>query len=475
MTAEWHYGEEEPSNGPVSLEELKQLVASGQVQPTYMVWKAGMPEWLPAGEVEDLFPKQATTSEPAAGQQPPVPPTQLPYASHGSPRRLPSLRTAVVGLAAFCVIGLIVAASFMFFPSKSKPGDTAAKTETEEATPEPTTEGEAAEQESEDLPEKVQHSLATLKTSPADPEANLVVGKYHCLQKDDWDKGLPMLAQGSDAALKQLAAAELAKPTAAEEQKKLGDGWWEFAGSKVKLAWKGSLRRAVYWYRKAVGSGGGRKAELEQRIAVYESLPDGFMIVSRRTNATPEYSRAICTHLSLEVNRTEKLPEKPGMLGVGIAGLELKGAGLLELKVKASPELGGRNRNIFAGFMVDYQTAQGYTKRVALSIGPPNRDRVAKLPLWGKHEVPDDFVDLDVKDTYQLDLQQWAPPGWTGQAWFGLLLQQRTPNTFVKAELVPHTASPKAAKAEAKVEEEPPAAPSNPAKGKKRREKSKEG
>jgi len=63
MTAEWHYGEEEPSNGPVSLEELKQLVASGQVQPTHMVWKAGMPEWRAAGDVEELFPKQATVSE----------------------------------------------------------------------------------------------------------------------------------------------------------------------------------------------------------------------------------------------------------------------------------------------------------------------------------------------------------------------------------------------------------------------------
>ena len=135
------------------------------------------------------------------------------------------------------------------------------------------------------------------------------------------------------------------------------------------------------------------------------------------------------------------MPEKPGMLGSGLAGMELKGVRFLELKVKASPELGGTNKNAFAGFMVDYQTAEGYTKRVALSIGPFNRDRVAKVPSWGRGDVPDDFVDLGRKDSYQLDLQKLAPPGWTGQVWIVLTLQQYAPGTFLKAELTPHEKS----------------------------------
>ena len=86
MTAEWHYGEEEPSNGPVSLEELNQLVASGQVQPTHMVWKAGMPEWRAAGDVEGLFPKQATVSEATPLEQPPLTdkPMRVALASRGT-------------------------------------------------------------------------------------------------------------------------------------------------------------------------------------------------------------------------------------------------------------------------------------------------------------------------------------------------------------------------------------------------------
>ena len=63
------------------------------------------------------------------------------------------------------------------------------------------------------------------------------------------------------------------------------------------------------------------------------------------------------------------------------------------------------------------------------------------MPHWGKDDVPDDYVDIGVKDTYDLDLQQWAPQGWTGQVWFTLVLQQRTPNTFLTAELVPHVAA----------------------------------
>ena len=63
MAAEWHYGQGEEQHGPVPLEELKQLVASGQVQPTDMVWNADMPDWLPARDVEGAVSKQASASE----------------------------------------------------------------------------------------------------------------------------------------------------------------------------------------------------------------------------------------------------------------------------------------------------------------------------------------------------------------------------------------------------------------------------
>ncbi len=148
---------------------------------------------------------------------------------------------------------------------------------------------------------------------------------------------------------------------------------------------------------------------MEQRIAASDRIPEGFVILSRRSKALPsdEYCIVECHNLTLDTRRTEKQLEKPGMLGTGFAGLELKGAHLLKVKVKASPELGGRNKNTFAGFMVDYQTASGYTKRVALEFGSVHKDRASTVPTGlGKGGVPDDFVDLGVKEILRTGLAE---------------------------------------------------------------------
>ena len=51
-----------------------------------------------------------------------------------------------------------------------------------------------------------QKAIEKLKQSAGDPEANLTAGRYSCFYKDDWAKGLSMLARGSDAALKDVAS-----------------------------------------------------------------------------------------------------------------------------------------------------------------------------------------------------------------------------------------------------------------------------
>src|SRR5262249_22048438 len=72
-------------------------------------------------------------------------------------------------------------------------------------------------------------ALTKLKDSPDDAAANLQVGKFLCLRQGDWEKGLPLLAKGSDAKLKAQAANDLAKPTKAAKQVEVGDGWWNLA------------------------------------------------------------------------------------------------------------------------------------------------------------------------------------------------------------------------------------------------------
>ena len=62
--------------------------------------------------------------------------------------------------------------------------------------------------------EAIQAARLRLKTAPDDPEACLTVGGWYCFHVGNWDEGLKLLAKGSDAALKSLAAEELAaKPS----------------------------------------------------------------------------------------------------------------------------------------------------------------------------------------------------------------------------------------------------------------------
>jgi formylglycine-generating enzyme required for sulfatase activity len=105
--------------------------------------------------------------------------------------------------------------------------------------------------------------LAKLQSSPDDPAANLEAGRYYCCVRGDWAKGLPLLAKGSDAALKAAAAADLANPTEAAAQFALANQWWEAAKGTAAAA--DSLRdRAGTWYEKALP---GLTDELEKVLA----------------------------------------------------------------------------------------------------------------------------------------------------------------------------------------------------------------
>src|SRR5439155_13884056 len=74
----------------------------------------------------------------------------------------------------------------------------------------------------------VKAAQAALDEKPLDPEANLAVGRYRVLVKNDWDRGVPMLALGSDPKLKELAVQELDASTSGDDQLKLADAWADY-------------------------------------------------------------------------------------------------------------------------------------------------------------------------------------------------------------------------------------------------------
>ncbi len=84
-----------------------------------------------------------------------------------------------------------------------------------------------------------------------DPQANLEVGRYYCLVKADWTRGLPLLAKCSDSTLRELAEQELQSPTIPVDQIKIADGWWKVAEEETTHQ-KAVRLRAAYWYQQAI-------------------------------------------------------------------------------------------------------------------------------------------------------------------------------------------------------------------------------
>lgn len=145
---------------------------------------------------------------------------------------------------------------------------------------------------------KIQAAEKTLQSKPDDPQANLLLGRYHAFTKNDFTTGLPHLAKGDDAKLKQLATKEQTNPTEPLKMVELADAWWDYSRMKSveKEAATGAVVRAVTWYRHALPSLTGLyKTKVEKRLAEIKRLkllPPGVSIgtispVKKRAVVTP--------------------------------------------------------------------------------------------------------------------------------------------------------------------------------------------
>lgn len=73
---QWYYSKNGAQQGPVSLDELKAKVASGEVTAGDLAWNEGMTDWLPVSQIPELSPGAAgavpapeAPAGPAAGGQ----------------------------------------------------------------------------------------------------------------------------------------------------------------------------------------------------------------------------------------------------------------------------------------------------------------------------------------------------------------------------------------------------------------------
>jgi hypothetical protein len=112
-----------------------------------------------------------------------------------------------------------------------------------------------------------------LKAKGEDPEANRQVGKYWALFRGSWLRGLPLLAQGSDAGLRDLAKKDLAQPREGKDQRALADGWWQRGQAEKGPARLQLLARSYQWYQQALYQlEGPARKEVEARVGELRQL-----------------------------------------------------------------------------------------------------------------------------------------------------------------------------------------------------------
>ena len=80
----------------------------------------------------------------------------------------------------------------------------------------------------------------------------------------------------------------------------------------------------------------------------------------------------------------------------------------------------------FAGIMLNYHTAKGYTKKVALGVGVLAPDCGTVYPTYAAKQASDQIIDLgaiidkSAQTTLALDLTRYAPSDWDGKLWFSV-------------------------------------------------------
>ena len=116
--------------------------------------------------------------------------------------------------------------------------------------------------------EKIGDAQKKLETTPTDEPANLLVGKFLCFVKNDWENGLPRLVLGSEGALRSAAEKDSKAATgAATDKVEAAETWHKLAASLDPLQKSNLDGRALFWFRESLADSVGlAKIRVEKRI-----------------------------------------------------------------------------------------------------------------------------------------------------------------------------------------------------------------
>ncbi|MBS0206913.1 MAG: hypothetical protein JSS49_28900 [Planctomycetes bacterium] len=113
-----------------------------------------------------------------------------------------------------------------------------------------------------------------LRTDGSHAVSNFIVGRWHAVQKQDWQTALPFIEMGNDAKWKSAAALERTNPKAGMEQAAIGNAWYEIGDTATGAAKAALLFHAAEWYRRAEpnATSGLLKQQLADRLAEISKL-----------------------------------------------------------------------------------------------------------------------------------------------------------------------------------------------------------
>ncbi len=134
--------------------------------------------------------------------------------------------------------------------------------------------------------EKVAAHQKTLRGDPTDPQANLEMGKYECFVRRNFERGLPMLALGTDEALSAIATRSIAAGDDPQQRFDVANTWWELAEVRTADEREAIQAYAMKTFRevapKLVGLS---KTVAEKRISDFDivAAKDDQKVAGRRT------------------------------------------------------------------------------------------------------------------------------------------------------------------------------------------------
>ena len=156
----------------------------------------------------------------------------------------------------------------------------------------------------------VMDAIAAGKATPKDLS---VGGRYTCLVKGNWTRGIAMLAGSDDPKLKPIALQDLAAGTQPHERAAVANAWWALAATETGTAKGLAMQRAAEWYQQAMNDLTGVDRDTAalragQAAGTALKLEPG-LVAEAFYDARWLYRRRIWVDAQVDHNYTQTLPD----------------------------------------------------------------------------------------------------------------------------------------------------------------------